>query len=61
MPNEIMTLQEAAAYLKVPVATLYAWRTQGTGPRGARVGRYVRYRRSDVDAWLDAQSGGTAA
>jgi predicted DNA-binding transcriptional regulator AlpA len=38
------------------VKTVYAWRYRGEGPRGAVVGRYVRFRRSDVDAWIDAHS-----
>ena len=51
---EIMDPDQLAAYLNVPVATVYAWRARGRGPRGARVGRHVRYRRVDVDAWLSA-------
>jgi excisionase family DNA binding protein len=49
---------ETAAYLKVPVATLYNWKYTGRGPRYIKVGKHLRYRRSDVDRWLDAQSGG---
>ena len=37
----------------MPIKTLYDWRHKGCGPLGMRVGRYVRYRRSDVDAWLE--------
>jgi len=57
---EIMTLNEVAEYLKVPVTTLYAWRTRGGPdgfPRGARVGKHVRYRKADVDKFLDSQAG----
>jgi excisionase family DNA binding protein len=50
--DELLTLQEVAAWLKVPATTLYQWRYQGEGPRGMRVGRYVRYRRSDVEAFI---------
>lgn len=49
---ELLTIDEAAAYLRVPVETLRKWRSQGTGPRAARVGRYLRYRRVEVDRWL---------
>ncbi|RZB21017.1 excisionase, partial [Micrococcus luteus] len=38
-----------------PVATVYNWRTSGYGPRGFRVGKYLRYRLADVEAWEDAQ------
>jgi excisionase family DNA binding protein len=50
----LMTLEEVGAYLQVPVKTLYDWRHKGCGPRGMRVGRYVRYRRAEVDIWLDS-------
>lgn len=49
---ELLTIDEAAAYLRVPVETLRKWRSQGTGPRAARVGRHLRYRRAEVDRWL---------
>lgn len=51
--DRLLTLEEVARYLQVPVKTLYDWRHRGLGPRGLRVGRYVRYRQADVDAWLD--------
>jgi excisionase family DNA binding protein len=43
---------ELAEYLDVPVNTLYAWRYQGVGPAGYRVGRHVRYDPADVIEWL---------
>lgn len=56
-----MTVQDLAAFLQVPAATLYRWRHLGTGPPGIRVGRYVRYRTCDVAAWLDAKATTSAA
>jgi len=53
---EIMTAAEVAAYLRVPLKSLYTWRYTHDGPPSARVGKYLRYRRSDVDEWLDAQT-----
>lgn len=55
-PPGLWTVEETAAYLQVPVKTLYAWRLRGIGPRGIRVGRYVRYRPDDVEHWLDEQA-----
>ena len=52
--DQLMTIEEVGAYLQVPIKTLYDWRHKGCGPRGMRVGRYVRYRRHDVDVWLDS-------
>ncbi len=37
----------------MPLATVYRWRTRGGGPRGVKVGRHVRYRDADVEAWLE--------
>ena len=48
----MLTLAEVAAELRVPAETLRKWRTQGTGPRAAKVGKHLRYRRSEVDRWL---------
>lgn len=59
--DEIMTTTDVATVLKVPAGTLKQWRSTGRGPRWFRLSeRSVRYRRSDVDAWLAAQYGATA-
>lgn len=52
----LLSPDEVAHYLGVPIRTLYAWRHTGRGPRGFKVGRHVRYRRADVDRWLDQQA-----
>lgn len=46
-----LTVEELAERLQVPVATLYVWRSRHIGPRGMKVGRWVRYRLEDVEAW----------
>lgn len=51
-----MTVEDLAAFLVVPVASVYAFNSRGSGPRRIRVGRYVRYRRKDVDAWIDQRA-----
>ncbi len=56
-PPSLMTPQEVADFLQVPVATVQLWRAKRTGPRGYRVGRHVRYRREDVEAWLAQRAG----
>ena len=53
----ILTIDQAAAYLSIPKATLYTWRTRrtrraGFGPRAVKFGGCLRYRRSDLDAWV---------
>jgi predicted DNA-binding transcriptional regulator AlpA len=54
--DELLTIQEVADVVRVPVATLRYWRHLGTGPRSFRVGRSVRYWRTEVIAWLDDQA-----
>jgi excisionase family DNA binding protein len=54
---ELLTIDELAAYLDVPVTTLYLWRSRGQGPPGLKVGRRIRYRAADVTRWLEEQNG----
>ena len=53
-----MHIAEAAAYIGVAKSTLYTWRTRrpGFGPRAVKVGAALRYRRSDLDAWIEAHT-----
>jgi excisionase family DNA binding protein len=51
----LMSTAELAHYLSVPRESLYAWRARGEGPRWYRVGRSVRYRPEDVEAWIEQQ------
>ena len=53
--DRLLTVQELAEYLGVPVATLYQWRYRSEGPKGFRVGRHVRYRWSEIEAWVERQ------
>lgn len=55
MSARLLTIDELADFLQVPKATLYRWRYHGEGPPGLRLGRHVRYRQADVDAWLADQ------
>jgi excisionase family DNA binding protein len=54
--DELMSPDQLAEALGISVRTLYNWRSLRKGPPGFRVGRAVRYRRSDVKTWLDAQA-----
>lgn len=59
--DEMLTMREVADLLRVPEATLRYWRHLGTGPRGFRVGRSVRYWRTEVASWLEERSHSTEA
>jgi hypothetical protein len=57
-PSDALFVPETIATIACTTAkTLEAWRAIGRGPAWVRVGRNVRYRRRDVDAWLAAQDG----
>lgn len=50
-----LTRQELADRYGLPVKTIAQWASKGTGPLYARMGRHVRYRRSDVVDWESAR------
>ena len=54
--DEMLTLQEACAYLRIPEGTLRYWRHLGSGPRSFKIGRHVRYLRTDLVLWLTEQT-----
>ncbi len=51
--EKLLTPQDLADYLDVPIKTLYAWRYRKEGPPSYRIGRHLRYRPSDVEQWID--------
>lgn len=54
--EEMLTLQEACRFLRVPEGTLRYWRHLGSGPRSFKIGRHVRYWRTDLLQWLTEQT-----
>lgn len=54
--EQLMTPRELAAYFQVPEATVQQWRYKRVGPPSVRVGRHIRYRPAEVEAWLERQS-----
>lgn len=56
MTSELMKPDELAARLGTTPGVLAQWRFLGRGPKFIKAGRAVRYRASDVEAWLDAQT-----
>ncbi len=50
--SKLWSVHDVADFLGVPVKTIYQWRSKGYGPKGKRVGRYVRYTPEDVAAWV---------
>jgi len=57
-----MSRAEAAQYLGVGAGTLAAWASKGRyGLRFLKIGRLVKYRQSDLDAWLATRAQGGSA
>ena len=56
-PDTLMTRKEVAAVLHVNPRTLTRWSTEGIGPQPLTLApRVVRYRASDVQAFIEAQA-----
>lgn len=54
--DEFLTERELADLLKVTVGTVRRWRREATGPPVLWAGGRPRYRRADVDAWLERRA-----
>lgn len=55
MNDKLLKPAEVAEYLGVSEPTLADWRYRGKGPRYLICGKHRRYRRSDVEAWLNTR------
>jgi predicted DNA-binding transcriptional regulator AlpA len=53
MAKPLWTIEDLSAYLSVPVATIYKWRSTGEAPRAHKIGRYLRWTPADVFDWLE--------
>lgn len=56
MDDLLLKPAEVAAYLGTSVGSLAQQRYRGQGPRFIKTGKLVRYRRSDIAAWLEANT-----
>jgi len=50
--QDVLSIQEVAKLLKVPVSAIYAWNRRGVGPPHYKVGRKLRYPKSYAWKWL---------
>lgn len=56
LPSQLLSRIEAATYLGIQPATLAAWATNKRYRLPMiKVGRLVRYARSDLDRWLESR------
>ena len=59
--NQFVSERQLADLLQIPMATLRFWRWAGRGPRFRRLGRSVRYRAEDLEAWIATRPEGGEA
>lgn len=52
----LLTGREAAAFMGIAEQTLRIARITGTGAKFVKVGRSVRYRKSDIEAYLASRT-----
>jgi excisionase family DNA binding protein len=53
-PNEILTIDEVAEYLRLTPQTIYKWAQEKRIP-AVKLGKEWRFRRSIIDKWFDDQ------
>jgi predicted DNA-binding transcriptional regulator AlpA len=51
--DRLLTPEDVSNLLGIPTKTLANWRSERVGPLPLRIGCHVRYRASDVSAWLE--------
>ena len=54
MPDEYLTLEEVARLLRVSTKSVYRWAQSGR-LEGFKAGQAWRFRRADVERWVDAR------
>jgi hypothetical protein len=50
--SDLLTEEAAAKRLAIKIKTLQKWRVTGDGPRYVKVGRSVRYRVEELEAFI---------
>lgn len=55
MNCEVLTTAEAARYVRLSKPTLERFRLTGEGPLYVKLGGAVRYRRAELDKWLESR------
>lgn len=57
MESEILTIREVAEYLKINEKTAYRFAAEGKIP-GFKVGGAWRFKRNDIEKWIEKQNRG---
>ena len=54
--RQLLNNDETADELGISRRTLPVWRVQGKGPQFIKIGKLVRYERTELDAWIRANT-----
>lgn len=61
-PKKLLTLKDVLTELDVGRSTFNRWMQLGQAPRHTRLpGGHLRFRREDLDAWIEDHTEGSAA
>lgn len=52
LAQTLLTETDVSRQLRVSLAALRKWRVMNRGPQFVKIGPLVRYRQTDLDAWL---------
>jgi len=55
MSSDNWMTEKAAQYVGLSKPTLERYRVSGDGPKFAKLGSAVRYRKCDLDAWIESR------
>ena len=61
MASPLIDERQLCVDLGISSVTATKWRANAEGPPFIKVGRLVRYRRADVEAWLASRTGGSVS
>jgi excisionase family DNA binding protein len=53
--SNALSLQQASQYIGVSQAALRTWKRDGKGPAFFRAGKLLKFRKTDLDAWIEAR------
>ena len=53
MLDRLLTSEDVSEYLRVSPHTIEMWRRKKVGPPWLKIGRSIRYKFSEVHAWLE--------
>jgi predicted DNA-binding transcriptional regulator AlpA len=56
MQDQLLTTEQLATVFQINKMTAHRWRYRGKGPAFLSCGKVVRYRRSDVEQWINEEA-----